>query len=900
MSHPAKCPRCGKIQTVADGEAGGSILCSACGARFNDTFKDATVTPPPVPPAPPPPVFPAPPPLLTASHLWIYLSAAVSLFSILLISYIVLDKANQPGTPPPPLVFPSIAHVPAPQIPTSSPTTQVVQATQPSEEIDWEPMVPATQPAPAVVIAIPVPPKIVPTTVAAQPPPPPRIHPVAAAETESPGQLDDQIGRAIDRGVSYLLPGFKTGKLSLSRDEPPEMVSGLDALAVYALLHAGEATNDPQLGPHAPLVDQMLKSLKTLPMDRGPATYSRALRAAALAVYNRAQDTPALRADAAWIRKAANNGAYTYVMLPASRRSNYFWDNSNSQYGALGEWAAEDAGVEVPLSYWEKVQQHWLACQLPSGQWGYEPGATEGRLSMTVAGITTLFVAQDQLFSSWSPKLGQVPFSPALAGGLKWLETNDNAVMLPQDFKSYNLYGLERAALASGFKYFGTHDWYRELATQALQDQNANGSWTGESDVVDTSFTLLFLSRGRHPIFMNKLRFDGFWANRPRDISNLCRFASAETERPLNWQVVSLATDWTDWMDSPVLYIASHQAPKFSKEDCDKLRAFAENGGLIFTHSDGGSQEFNQFVADLGRRLFPDLSLQDLPPDHDIYSALFKIDPEPRLQGISNGSRLLLLNSPTDLSKQWQLRNSKLYPATFQLGVNVFIYAAGKTNLRNKLKTPYPPEPKGTPIATAPIARLRYIGNWNPEPAAWTRFSRQFQNQTSIQLIPTTINLRELKPNGFPFAHLTGTAEVHFNDDQVKAVRDYVAAGGVLLIDSCGGSASFAQSIRGDLLQRAFPHTNLKTLPNDHPILAGTGDAETPVTLKLRPRQSEILGTPTAPLEYLQQGSGLLIFSNLDLSSALLDTNTYSIAGYEPDAASDLIRNIILWTIERR
>src|SRR5207248_8214444 len=115
------------------------------------------------------------------------------------------------------------------------------------------------------------------------------------------------------------------------------------------------------------------------------------------------------------------------------------------------------------------------------------------------------------------------------------------------------LYGIERAGLASGFKYFGKHDWYRELAQRILLTQGGDGAW-GESNVIETAYHLLFLSRGRHPILMNKLRFDGYWANRPRDLANLARFAGKQLERPLNWQVVPLDNDYTDWMDSPILY----------------------------------------------------------------------------------------------------------------------------------------------------------------------------------------------------------------------------------------------------------------------------------------------------------------------------------------------------------
>ena len=51
----------------------------------------------------------------------------------------------------------------------------------------------------------------------------------------------------------------------------------------------------------------------------------------------------------------------------------------------------------------------------------------------------------------------------------------------------------------------------------------------------------------------------GYWANRPRDVANLARFAGRQLERPINWQVVNLDNPWTDWTDIPILYLASHQ-----------------------------------------------------------------------------------------------------------------------------------------------------------------------------------------------------------------------------------------------------------------------------------------------------------------------------------------------------
>ena len=735
-----------------------------------------------------------------------------------------------------------------------------------------------------------------------------KFHPVHP-QSNGVVELDEQIGQAIDRGVKYLLSQLHDGQLRLANGNDSGMAAGMDALAVYALLQAGEATHDPRLGPNSPLVAQMLDALKKLSMDQTDSTYARALRSAALGVYHRAEDKQAMHADAAWLIAESNNGAFTYE--PSHERPERAgmrgrvqltgaWDNSNSQYGALGVWAALDAGVEVPNSFWQAVQKHWLGCQLPDGEWAYTGYGDMGRMSMTVAGITTLLVTEDQLDARATlSTLGHPPFASALLRGLNWLEAGDNSVRLPADWRTYNLFGLERAALASGFKYFGTHDWYRELARDQIALEEPNGSWMGSHPIVDTSYTLLFLSRGRHPIFMNKLRFETYWANRPRDIANLSHYATTVLERPVNWQVVSTRSDWSDWMDSPVLYIAGHEPLNFSEDVCDKLRSYAQNGGLIFTHADGDTPAFSKSVAELAHKLFPDYPLEDLAPGNSIFNSLYKIKSPPRLQGVSNGSRLVLVHSPTDLNKAWQQRDFVGHPVPFQIGINIFIYAAGKTNLKNKLKTPYVPEPVVTPILTTQLARLRQSLESDPEPAAWPRFSRLFLGETSVKLDVVDVQPTLLDPKRMPVAQLSGTRAIHYDPPQLQALQAYVENGGILIIDACGGSKTFTDSLFLDLLPHAFPKSSFADLPNDHPILAGTGRGMTPVNLKLRAYRSETDGVTTQPVQFITLGKGMVFLSTVDLTTALLGTNTWGVNGYTPETAFDLVRNIVLFALEK-
>jgi hypothetical protein len=957
MSFRAKCPACGRKQSLEESDVGRTVWCSACGTRFvvewsapeadagqstipdidfpttfaSQAFASAPpvvpVLPVPPPPPPPPPVpapqvqvaltpppqpepaFVQPQPIVTAPSRDILIPILVGLVvtlgtalaaGLFTIVYLVNRppqqvKVVQPAAVPVALIPQSPPHIGSSVVANNAALRpQITSATMP---VSLPSPVSSDQENPTRTTTAPVAAKTDETS-------PPGFRPVPASTTPD---LDDQIGRSIDNGVTFLLNQFAGGQLR-DIDKRSGLGPGMDALAVYALLQAGEATHDLRLNSNSPLVAKMLDVLKTLNIPNDDATYSRSLRAAALGVYHRADDTKALRADAAWLTTNSSYGAYTYGTpetgnAPVGIRQRFRfsgpWDNSNSQYGALGVWAAIEAGVTVSNSYWLAVQKHWLNCQLPDGEWAYGGYGDMGRMSMTVAGITTLLVAQDQLGSaSLGNALGQAPYSKVLQNGLNWLEAGNNSVHLPDYWRTYALFGLERAALASGFKYFGNHNWYRELAIEQIGLQQPDGSWAGTDPIVDTSYTLLFLSRGRHPIFMNKLRFDGYWSNRPRDISNLTHYAATELERPLNWQVVSLKSSWTDWMDSPVLFIAGHEALKFTDEDCDKLRSFANNGGLIFTHADGDTAAFNRSVADLAKKLFPQYPLSDLPPDHPVFSTLYKIKLQPKLQGISNGSRLLLLHSPTDLNRVWQQRDWSGHPVNFQMGVNIFIYAAGKANLNNKLKTPLVADVDVKPILATSIAQLRYRGDFNPEPAGLPRFASLFLRDTSVKVTVTDADPAELDPQKIPLVHLTGTGPVAFDAVQLQAIHDYVDGGGILLIDACGASPAFLRSMLLDFLPHAFPKSRATDMPRDNPILAGTGAGMTPVSLRVRPYRVELDGTSQQPIQFFTLGKGMVIFSPIDLSTGLLGTNTWGINGYEPAAAYDLVRNVLLNSLE--
>lgn len=735
-------------------------------------------------------------------------------------------------------------------------------------------------------------------------PPRPPVHPLpppdlGTAANGRPMVDDEEIGRAINRGVTVLYNRFQDNKIQGEADYPDE---GVDALAVYALLQAYQATDDPRLDPRRPFMKQALDTLKRFEIDNdygSKATYGRSLRISALTLAGRPEDRAQIDGDLQWLMHAGLTGAYTYINRPYGRTGTMIdtvWDNSNSQYGLLGVWAAAETGLAVPEYFWKVTQEHWVSTQFDDGEWGYMADDTSPRRSMTLAGLASLFVTQDYLFEPGQGQwVAREPFMPALAKGLNWLESGDNSVIpFSDEWPGYTLYGLERVGLASGFKYFGAHDWYRESAADVVASVSPDGGW-GSS--VDTSFALLILSRGRHPVMMNKLRFDGYWCNRPRDVANLARYGSKTLERQLNWQVVPLDHDWVDWTDCPVLYLASHQPPNFQPADEEKLRQFILSGGLLLTQADGDSPAFTLWVEQLGRRLFPLYQWTDLPAHHPLWTVALHVKNRPRVLALGNGARLFMIHLPQDVSRYWQARAEIEHVDDFVLGLDIFLYAAGRTELRNRLVSSVILPAPGDANASIGMALLGASEDSDPEPDAWPRFALWFRRQTDLDVKLSFSPLDALDEHSPPLAHLTGVRSFTPTDKQCHALHDYVNHGGVVFIDPCGGPNGFLQTVREELLPRAFPEADLSRLPDDHPLLTSSGDGMSQLSpLQVRDFVRELPTPIDRGLWILRSGKGCVIVSSVDVTSGLLGSNTWGISGFTPEYCMNLAKNWVLWT----
>ena len=520
-----------------------------------------------------------------------------------------------------------------------------------------------------------------------------------------------------------------------------------------------------------------------------------------------------------------------------------WYDHSTSQFALLGIWACQQAGREIPTAFWKKQETAWSDHQHDDGSWSYRfvKGQPEPRLSMTLAGVATLFLAQDYTRISEGVDCKGNIFDDRLVRGTKYIRDNFQAALVPggaDGRKYYTLYGVERVAMASGFKYFGDIDWYTRGAEVILKQQSQDGSW---GSVPDTAFALIFLSRGRAPVILNKFEYEiegsgseattGNWHQRPRDIAVITKWISNSTERKLNWQIVSNKAKVDDLHDAPILYISGNQKLGLPQETIDKLRQYIEEGGLVFGNADCTHKEFASSFVELGKKMFPKYEFRELPADHPIYT----LQPfrrtqwknPPTVMALSNGVRELMIVSPNlDFARYWQTGNFSGRPEAYQLMANIVFYAVDRQNLKYRGGTHVvraAPDSGELPRKIK-IARIDYQNNWNPEPAGWTRLAAILKNQKQADLTMDVVKLGESKlDNTAQIAHLTGTTGFTLTKEQLNELRRFVTRGGTILADAAGGHTEFADSALKEL-EPLISGAKFELIPADDPILAAIRD----------------------------------------------------------------------------
>ncbi|MGO9468378.1 MAG: HEAT repeat domain-containing protein [Isosphaeraceae bacterium] len=310
--------------------------------------------------------------------------------------------------------------------------------------------------------------------------------------------------RAVLSGIQYLRTHH--------RSQP----TGDSAMVALGMIKAELPANDPDLMACVAKIQARLTTSTYEPeMQGGHDIYEAGVCAMVLANLDADTNRVSIKLIADYLlRKQKANGSWDYVPRDHG-------DASISQYAVLGLWEAENAGVDVPPSVWDRAASWYMSVQSAAGSWCYhrDEGSPE-TLSMTAAGVGSLLICQRQLekyrgnrrgtssllkslvaettFAEYHPTTTNAQFDAAVRRGIGWISGNfapTNLAIVGQT-PYYMLYGIERIGALADREKLGRVDWYEKGRTFINSTQQGDGSWTGGFGNVDnTVWAILFLTK---------------------------------------------------------------------------------------------------------------------------------------------------------------------------------------------------------------------------------------------------------------------------------------------------------------------------------------------------------------------------------------------------------------------
>lgn len=311
-------------------------------------------------------------------------------------------------------------------------------------------------------------------------------------------ELKPKIDAAIADGVEHLLDHqLRDGSWGVAGNH----VGGQTGLCAYALLKCGVQMSHPALQRAFAYLDNVNPT----------NTYAIACMMLAYeATRDPNYDSRMRELLATMLRAQHKQGTWAYPHGGP--------DLSNTQYAALGLWAADKAGLKIPPEVWTNLIEGTLRHQeafhmvevgiegrTGTGQRevaGFTYRANNAKKennatgTMTTAGVSILKICEIGLGKKLRGK-ERKRVTRAIEAGSSWLDVHFS-VRSDQKPGSragkwllYYLYGMERVGGLTQQEQFGKHWWYVDGARVILERQK-KGGW---GQHYDTCFALLFLRR---------------------------------------------------------------------------------------------------------------------------------------------------------------------------------------------------------------------------------------------------------------------------------------------------------------------------------------------------------------------------------------------------------------------
>ena len=582
-------------------------------------------------------------------------------------------------------------------------------------------------------------------------------------------------------------------------------------MALAALLDAAPGLDIPELLPSSPKMAERI--LRVVSID------PKSLRAAAWQIQalsllpDRPDTRVAMERAAALVFKAIRDEKVTATPGGAAGLS-----AGDLHLAVSALQLADDGMVPVPAEIWKEVEKVLTPAEGSAAK-AAKP-VVPALEAMTLRETAGMAVTQLRVFDALhadlrKPGEEEKTIAPTLARVAALFKAKPAA-----DDAAFTLCDL---LLYTGQRKLAGMLWPEALSAELLRTQRDDGTWGPPGAAPDavmesTSLAMLVLARANAPVAISKFSYDGQWNGRPRDAANITAWLSDAFDRPLRWQVVSTSDDAAAWDQSPILFMTGNTDPHFAPDTLARLRDYAWRGGLILSSPDNRSGDFTAAIVDhWAPAAFDNVyKPRDLPDDHPVFTLWGKLSSPPRLESTGNSVRELWIHSRSDLGATWHGRRLNTRDQ-WTFAANLFLYTTGRENQR--LPAIHADAPAAKPALALRMARVKYEGNWNPEPLAAASLAEQAAAYgVDLQVVETAP--ADLDPKTTPLAHMTGTGPLHLSDPDIAGLRKYVEAGGLLLVEAAGGDEAFGKSF-AEIARQVTPGAKLAALPLNHPIYNG-------------------------------------------------------------------------------
>ena len=200
--------------------------------------------------------------------------------------------------------------------------------------------------------------------------------------------------------------------------------------------------------------------------------------------------------------------------------------------------------------------------------------------------------------------------------------------------------------------------------------------------------TFGFHAQGSYELAVLKYNGGGDYYANPSSVPNLIGFYNKTFNTNISKEIPYVEASSKDIFDYPFIHLTGHGNIIFNNEEAKNIRSYLFAGGFLHIDDNYG---MDKFIRRELKKVFPNKSLIELPPEHPIFHQKFNFNGLPKIHehdgkraqafGIIEKGRILCLYTfETDLGDGWEdpsVHNDSPQKRleALQMGCNILMFA---------------------------------------------------------------------------------------------------------------------------------------------------------------------------------------------------------------------------------